>query len=87
MKIIGSRAAAELARKGLGEKAMVCRRGKWFQVRVSACAMGGVELSYLKGKGRSWSEALRNAGVEIPAEPLGTPSMEQPEAENHKEEE
>jgi hypothetical protein len=82
MKIIGSKRAAELAREEFGKKAYVLRTGKTFEV-----GWFWGTFRRIKGEGRSWSEALRNAGVEIPAEPLGTPTMDQPEAENHKEEE
>lgn len=83
MKIIGNREALELAKKKLGSKAMIARTKTMFFV--------GLRLTrswwHVKGEGKSWSEALQNAGIEIPAPVLGTPNMDQPEAENHKEEE
>jgi hypothetical protein len=63
MKIIGSKRAAELAREEFGKKAYVLRTGKTFEV-----GWFWGTFRRIKGEGRSWSEALRNAGVEIPNE-------------------
>lgn len=66
MKNIGSRAAAELARKNFGRRAYAARRGKLFEVGVMPdWRLGGVSYRFIKGQGRSWSEALRNAGVNV----------------------
>ena len=88
MKNIGSKQAELLARKEFGKRTYVARIGKRFEVGVVSnglCFSYGTRL--VKGTGKSWAEALQNAGIEIPAPVLGTPTMDQPEAENHKEEE
>jgi hypothetical protein len=87
MKNIGSKQAELLARKRLGPKAYAKRCGKAFDIGRKYVSIGCVQVDLLAGTGKSWSEALQNAGIEIPAPVLGTPNMDQPEAENHKEEE
>jgi hypothetical protein len=69
MKIIGSKAAAELARKKLGEKAAIHRCGKVFRVGM-VVDLGLFYAFRVKGQGKSWSEALKNAGI-TPPDPLG----------------
>lgn len=85
MKIIGNREALELAQKKFGERAMVARSGRLFLICAPINRPGFLVIGCVRGEGKSWSEALQNAGIEIPAPVLGTPNMDQPEAENHKE--
>lgn len=80
---IKSKMALELAKKEFGERAAIQQvsreRGKHFGghclVGVSVFAFGTTIL-HVKGAGKSWEAALRDAGVEIPKPLLGTPSME-----------
>lgn len=62
MKIIGSKQAELLARKKFGPKAYALRTSNAFEI---GRFWGTFRI--VSGKGKSWTEALRSAGIEIPA--------------------
>jgi len=78
MKNIGSKQAELLARKKLGPKAYAKRCGKAFDIGRKYGSIGCVQVDLLAGTGKSWAQALTNAGIEVPINtPLpGTPSMD-----------
>ena len=70
MQIIGSKAAAELAKKKLGPKAYAMRSGRRYyigKIFVNPCRLF---VGNIVGTGKSWSEALKHAGI-TPPDPLG----------------
>jgi hypothetical protein len=69
---IKSKMALELARKKFGENACVCCSGRVFEVLVKKIKHNNTWMPgwYLvKGQGKSWELALRDAGVPIPDAP------------------
>lgn len=78
MKHIGSKMAAELARKKYGDKAFVVRSGKQFYVGVFRIRFFNYLIDRIHGQGKSWELALRNAGVEIPVAPTLPAEKEAP---------
>lgn len=70
MKIIGNREALELARKEFGPKAYAMRSGRRYSIGCTGWNMGRYLVVREHGSGRSWSEALKNAGI-TPPDPLG----------------
>jgi hypothetical protein len=65
-KNIGSKQAEKLARKKFGERAMVARQGKTFYIGRRRADFLGFHFMDFYGIGRSWAEALRDAGISIP---------------------
>jgi len=61
MKIIGSKMAAKLATEKFGDGAFAMRQGKEFIVGDTFWM-----FNRERGRGKSWREALENAGLEIP---------------------
>ena len=65
MKIIGSKMAAKLAAGRFGERAYVKRCGKVFSVG-NVKRYWFLRIDRIHGAGKSWAEALKDAGVDIP---------------------
>ena len=63
---IGSKQAEKLARERLGPRAYAMRSGRRYYVGkifVNPCRLF---VGNIVGVGKSWSEALKNAGIELP---------------------
>jgi hypothetical protein len=63
---IGSKQAAKLARERFGDKAYVKRQGKYFFVGQIRFQLGGYCVDAMRGFGKSWETALKDAGISIP---------------------
>jgi len=63
---IGSRQAEKLARERYGEKAYAMRSGRRYYIGVLRWNVCRYFVGNIYGVGRSWSDALRAAGVAVP---------------------
>lgn len=66
MKNIGNKMAMKLAKEKFGDKAGILRHGCYFMIVKIWHLSKRLSVTTLKGIGRSWKNALEDAGVNIP---------------------
>lgn len=66
MKIIGSRQAARLAAQKFGTGMYAKRIGREFEIGKKLGSLASMRLDLVYGRGESWADALRDAGITIP---------------------